>query len=73
VQEWLCGYWKRLSSGVFLLRMTMKDSERPLGDWIAVVTLVLNAALLCLVVYQGVVTGQAAEAIVYLREHCIIK
>jgi len=53
--------------------MTMKDSERPLGDWIAVVTLVLNAALLCLVVYQGVVTGQAAEAIVYLREHCIIK
>ena len=51
----------------------MKDSERPAGDWVAVLALVLSAALLCLIVYQDMQVGAAGEALTYLREHCIIR
>ncbi len=47
-------------------------SERNASDYVAIVALVLSAALLCLVVYQGEVMAGANEAIVYLREHCAI-
>ena len=50
----------------------MTDGDRPMGDWVAVLALVLSAALLCLIVYQDMQVGAAGEALTYLREHCQI-
>ena len=45
---------------------------RSASDYVAVVALVLSAALLCLIVYQGETIAGANEAITYLREHCLL-
>ena len=52
--------------------MENASPARSASDYVAVVALVLSAALLCLIVYQGETIAGANEAITYLREHCLL-
>lgn len=48
-------------------------AREAVSDLVAALALVLSATLLCLVVYQGMTIDAAQEALMYLREHCIIR
>lgn len=51
--------------------MSRKISPSP-EEIACLVSLILSAALLCLIVYQDIQVGAAGEALTYLREHCQI-
>jgi len=48
----------------------MKDSNRPLGDWVAAIALIQSAALLCGIVWQTLQVAWYKESLTYLLEHC---
>lgn len=49
----------------------MSVDKRPLGDWIAIVTLIQCAGLLCIITYQGYVLGQLRDLLHWLTEKCV--